>query len=323
MFDEFKFAIKCGGSTKKIQLTNTTAIPLQLSESSLVKPIPHPVNYLKSSSTNDLAQINLINNDNNDNNNNNNNMQQLQFQQTIKHQQHIKQQPPSSSQQQQQQQQTNKRECKKCQRLRKERMAYNYSPLQAKIVCKHLINTSSMTSLSANANNNNNSNTNNNNSGLLLVEKETSLDAQNLSLNRNNTFSHPHLYQQQQHQQIKSNQSNQFQHNTNILGKNKCPNNKRPQNFDAYDNNNNNNNNKNADYMPMKQLNQRNQQFENSDINPNQIIPISVDRDNFNNNNNNNIQFYDNKPDEQQINYERYLSKSNILKSSTKPSNRH
>ena len=149
---------------------------------------------------------------------------------------------------------------------------------------------------------------------MLLVEKETTLDAQNLSPNRNNTFSHPHLYQQQQHQQIKSNQSNQFQHNTNILGKNKCPNNKRPQNFDAYDNNN-----KNADYMPMKQLNQRNQQFENSDINPSQIIPISVDRDNFNNN----IQFYDNKPDEQQINYERYLSKSNILKSSTKPSNRH
>jgi hypothetical protein len=291
MLDELKFAIKCGGSTKKVQINNSTISSTKITESAITKPTQIQA---KSNSTSNLVI-------------NSSSMSNLV---SIGQQHHLQKQSslnqPQSHQPQPQLQQQHKRECKKCQRLKKERLANNDSPLQTAI-CKHHLNATSMTSL----------NGNNNNAGLILIEKESSLDAQNITL-KSSAYSNPHLYQQQHqqlhHQQTAKHHQPQFQHNSNLLGNKKCPN-KRIKNYDsAYEKNNN-------DYILMKSFNQHGQpcdkpSFVSTDIASHQIIPINIDRElNFNNN-----QYFD-KPQEQQINYDRYLSKSNIMKTAPNKSN--
>ena len=333
MFDEFKFAIKCGGSTKKVQHANSSTIPLKSNDTAGNKtPPPAQLPALPPIVQSALMQQTATLNKQQQQQQANHNYLKSNSTSNLLINPFVQKQPIIQQQQQQQQHsvggQHNKRDCKKCQRLRKERMG-NESPLQTTIICKHNMNASSMSSLNASQGNNNN----NNNSGLLLVEKETSLDTQNSSL-KSSAYSHPHLYQQQQQQQLnqfKQQQQQQpqmhqlqFQHNK----PNKL--NKRPKlpNDLMYEKNSNN-----SDYILMKQMNQ--QAFSSSLDHhqppqpQQQIIPINIDRENYlasnasNSIGNASSQFYSNDKHEQQINYERYLSKSNIMKTTNKPSNRH
>ena len=173
MFDDLRFAIKCGGSAKKVQLSGSTAVPLKKLSTKMMKK--------SASESSNMARV-------------------LQQQQQHSHQQHSQLQqmqlnqssmysgvarsgstrsmmgvavtaPTTSSQQQQ-----SGKSCKKCKEIIRNELLENINAENA-IVCKH----DSTTNLSIH------------NPGLLIIDKDTAFDTQAALIN-SHMLPHSHMH---------------------------------------------------------------------------------------------------------------------------------
>ena len=265
IMEELRFALKCGGSAKKIQLSNTEAISLK-----------------------DTGKIKEGKNTPG----------------------HALYKPGSSS---------SKRECKKCDEIIRNELLENISPDNA-LVCKH----DSASNLSIR------------NPGLLIVEKETAFDAQSALLNAHIV---PHSHLNITHEKAKELYYNQVQLQTKL--NKKSPKQKQNINYEL----SNSNSKLNTDYILMKPMNKQPTQQQHSQQQQQQQIqhaklmhpqhqklkkPPNIQHLKMNNYRNDAqesnqidkddyVNSYDDELSQQQINYERYLAKSN----NSKNANRH